>query len=282
MTTRPARDVARSAGSRRRGPVPTPNALDLIRTNFAVLVAEPRPLSIDGRAFGGLPDATLPLSQVRDRLLAGGCPQATRDAVWAHLVTRARTSGGDWTIGAAGVGLPALTAIAARLTSRFAADPSDIHAEIVSGFLAALTTVDVTRPRIMVRLRWAAYRAGHRALIEAMDAPWPAPSTTDCSPMVRPSGHPDLVLARAIGDQVISEVEAELIGATRIEGVSVAEWAAARGVSAWAIYKMRKRAELRLVGYLLDGEVGPRVRTAAGRPASRAAVTDARPERSVA
>jgi hypothetical protein len=38
--------------------------------------------------------------------------------------------------------------------------------------------------------------------------------------------------------------------ATRLESVSIAQWAAHRGITQWAVYKARRRAELRLVAYI--------------------------------
>lgn len=237
---------------RHRGPAPTPNSLDIARTSFDLLVREPDPLSLNGGDFDGLPDESLPLSRVRELLLAPSCPQATRDAVWAELVTWSRAQGGAWTVGAVGVALPALTSVAARLTGRFAGDPADVHAEILTGFLAALAAVDVDRPRIMLRLRWAAYRAGHAALTDALDAPPPSASAFGSLPPVPPWGHPDLVLARGVADGAITRTEADLIGSTRLEDVAVADWATDHGSSTWAVYKLRKRAEQHLVTYLLD------------------------------
>jgi hypothetical protein len=228
------------------------NSLDVVRDAFAMLVAGPHPLSIDGRSFPGLPDRLLPLDEVRDRLLARSCPQVTRDEVWADLVHRCREGDSGWTVGAVGVGLPALTAIAAKLTSRFAADPSDIHAEILAGFLAALATADLDRPRIMLRLRWAAYRAGHAALVAALAAPVPvAPSMLPDEPPV-PTGNPDLVLVDAVKAGVLTAVEAEVIGATRLDKVPLDAWADARGLGRWATYKMRSRAEKRLAEHLRE------------------------------
>jgi hypothetical protein len=98
-------------------------------------------------------------------------------------------------------------------------------------------------------MRWAAYRAGHAALTEALRTPVPACGSLPPAP---PWGHPDLVLARAVADGAISQLDADLIGATRLEDVTVADWAAAHHMSTWTVYKLRKRAEQLLVGYLLD------------------------------
>ena len=68
-----------------------------------------------------------------------------------------------------------------------------------------------------------------------------------------PYGHPDLVLARAVAAGVISAEEADLIGTTYLEDVSVAEYADRAGVSRWTVYKRRKAAEARLVDAIASG-----------------------------
>lgn len=238
---------------RRRGDEAVPNSLDIARDTFTWLVTGPHPVSLNGLLFPGLPDRHIPLDEVRDRLLARRCPQATRDAVWAHLVLRSRTEGATWTVAAVGVALPALTSVAATLSDRFAGDPADVHAEVLRGFLTALSTIDLRPPRIMLRLRWAAYRSGYDALAEALSGPTPVAPGFRSTPPHTPWGHPDLVLARAVADGVLTQTEAALIGATRLEQVPVADWAAAHQTGEWAVYKTRKRAELRLAAYLRDG-----------------------------
>jgi hypothetical protein len=150
------------------------------------------------------------------------------------------------------VALPALTSIAARLTERFAGDPVDVHAEILSGFLTGLAEVDLARPRVMLRLRWVAYRAGYTALREALAAPVPTASRFRSVQPLFPWGHPDLVLADAVREGVITRAEAQVIGATRLDETTVAEVAAEHAMTEWAVYKMRRRAEHRLVAHLLD------------------------------
>jgi hypothetical protein len=71
-------------------------------------------------------------------------------------------------------------------------------------------------------------------------------------------GHPDLVLARAVRRQVITRDEAELIGMTRLEGVGIAQLAAANGYQLGALYLRRQRAEARLVGWLTTGRLPAR------------------------
>lgn len=226
--------------------------LDAARSAFEWLVTGPHPVSVDGRMFPGLPPRRVPLNEVRDRLLHRRCAQVTRDAVWAHLVLLSSTDGGTWTVGCTGVALPALTTIAAKLSAKFAGDPSDIHAAVLTGFLAELAHIDLRKPRIMLRLRWAAYRAGHTAVRDALDAPVPSGSGFRSSAPPPPWGHPDFVLARAVAEEAITAGEAELIGSTRLEGVPLATAAADRGVGYEAVKKIRQRAEHRLVAYLRD------------------------------
>lgn len=255
------------------------NALDVARDAFTALVTGPHPLGLDGREFPGLPDRRLPLTQVRTLLLARSCPQHTRDAVWRELVTRSRREGGAWTVGCVGMALPALTRSAAQLTARFADDPTDIVAAVLTGFLTALSEADLDRPRVMLRLRWAAYRAGRIALTEALQAPPPAPAGAGSLLPQLPWGHPDLVLARAVIEGAITRLEADVIGSTRLEETAVADWATAHEMGTWAVYKFRKRAEARLAAYLLevDSELDTdRVPPSTDLPAARLADDPAR------
>jgi hypothetical protein len=226
--------------------------LDTARSAFEWLVTGPEPTSVDGRLFSGFPPRRLPLNEVRDRLLQRRCPQTTRDAVWAHLVRRSRTEGATWTLGCVGVALPALTTIAARLSARFAGDPSDVHAAVLTGFLTEIAHIDLGKPRIMVRLWWAAYRAGYSAVRQALDAPVPMGSGSCSVQPTPPDGHPDFVLARAVAENVITADEAELIGSTRLEDHPLATAAAQRGLSYKAAQQVRRRAEHRLAAYLTD------------------------------
>lgn len=230
-----------------------PLPLDTARQCFTYLVTGPSPLSVDGRDFPGLPNRPVALDELRDRMLRRSFPRRTRDSVWAHLVQRSRAEGATWTLACTGMALPALAGIARRLAARYPDDAFDVHAEVLSGFLTALTEIDLRRPRVLVRLRWAAYRAGGTALAEALDAPHPiAPDSFRSTPPKPPWGHPDLVLARAVRLKVLTRTEADLIGATRLEEDSLTDWAAAHQMSSEAAYKARRRAEHRLLEFVRE------------------------------
>lgn len=227
--------------------------LDTAREAFAWLVTGPHPVAVDGRLFAGLPDRPVPLDELRDRLLRRTCPSRVRDTVWTHLVLRSRMEGATWTVGCVGMALPALIATAAKLSASFAGDTIDIHAAVLEGFVAELRRINLRKPKIALRLRWAAYRAGHACVREALDAPMPTGMGGYSSAAPPPPfGHPDLVLLRAVADGVLTPDEANLIGATRLERVPITRLTAQRGTGYEALKKARRRAEQRLRDYLTN------------------------------
>lgn len=226
--------------------------LDTARDTFTALVAGPNPLAVNGRLFLGLPGRPIPLDELRDLLLRPGCPRRTRDAVWRHLVLRSRIEGATWTVACVGVALPALASVGGWLAARYPGDRADIHADVLTGFLSGLNAVDVREPGIFPRLRWAARRAGIAALHAALDAPVPVQTGYRSSPPTPPAGHPDLVLARAVTEGVLTRTEADLIGATRLEETRLTAWAGEHGTGHQFASRMRARAEARLLAWLTD------------------------------
>ncbi|MEV0318176.1 hypothetical protein ACIBKX_07920 [Streptomyces sp. NPDC050658] len=218
-----------------------------------MLVAGPRPLALDCQDLAGLPQGLVRLDELLDLLLHGHCPRATKDAVWFELVQRSRADGVSWTLACTGMALPALAGVSRRLAVRYPGDPADVQAEVLTGFLGALPTIDLGRPSVLVRLKWAAFRQGFAALSEALDAPTPARPEFESAPSIEPWGHPDLVLARAVRSGVLTRTEADLIGGTRLDRESVTDWAIAHKATAGAVYKARRRAECRLVAFIRDG-----------------------------
>ena len=104
---------------RNRHPVPMPvvlgSPLEQARAAFDSLTHGPNPVSVDGRAVPDMPPRPVRLDEVRNRLRERGCPAATRDAIWAFLVHRARTEAGVWTIACLGCALPVLAQTSRRL-----------------------------------------------------------------------------------------------------------------------------------------------------------------------
>jgi hypothetical protein len=237
-----------------RGPARSPTTpLQELDHAFVLLVTGPQPLSVDGRLVGhGLPRRPIPLDELRALLLHPATGRAARDVAWRLLVTRARTHRGKWVVGAAGVALPGLRRAAARLMR--GAGWEDVEAELRTAFLEQLHRIDLAEDRVATRLCNAAYVAARAALRDeqAATAGRVEPGVDAALPPM-PWGHPDLVLARAVAAGVISAREARVIGTTRLEQVSLTEYATATGSTYLAVQRCRQRGEARLVAALRDG-----------------------------
>jgi hypothetical protein len=151
-----------------------------------------------------------------------------------------------------GIALPGLRRAAARLAH--APSRADVEADLLVGFLAALPAVDVTRPGVCGRLVNAALIHARGRVREQEATAAGEARTVPASAVPRPPvGHPDLVLARAVRQKVITVGEAELIGATRLEDTTLADWADRNQLSRKACYERRGRAEARLVAAIHVG-----------------------------
>lgn len=246
--------------SRRRSGPGAHTSLETAADAFRMLTTGPAPLALDGAAVGhGLPRRAIPLTELRTILLHPSTSRASRDAAWRQVVTNTRTRSSAWVIGAVGIALPALWKMAGDLADGYEGELADLHAAIVTGFVAGLHRIDASRPGIITRLRWAAYRAGLLAR-HARDAippvRVPAPASAPPPP---PWEHPDLLLMDAVGKGVLSPLQAELIGRSRLEDISLKDAAAELGVGTQAAYKARRRGERRLVAAIAAGDVEHRV-----------------------
>ncbi|MEU6379241.1 hypothetical protein [Streptomyces sp. NPDC046909] len=245
--------------------------LDTAQECFTYLVTGPKPLSVDCRDLLGLPNRSVALDELQRLLMRRACPRRTKDVVWAQLIRRSRSEGATWTLACVGMALPALAHTTGWLAARYPDDPFDVHAEVLVGFLNGLATIDLDRPQVLIRLKWAAYRRGFAALTEALDAPTPVAPGFRSTPPHPPWGHPDLVLARAVRAGVLTRTEADLIGSTRLGDESVTDWADGHGMTPEAVYKARSRSEHRLVAFIRDGSSA----TAEADPVANAAMADA-------
>lgn len=227
--------------------------LDALDAAFRQLVTGPHPLSLDLSDIGhGLPARPVSLDELRSILLHPSCGFAARDAVVAELVTRARSGQAYWTVGLAGVLLPGLRRTAGRLARDYPGDTADLDAEVLTGLLDALTAFDPSRRGVASRLLWAAYRYAARVRRRELQEYGRHVSRSVSAAPLRPWGHPDLVLARAVEEGVVCADDAELIGATRIGDIHMPDLAAQLEVKADTLRKRRRRAELRLAEWLQE------------------------------
>lgn len=229
--------------------------LEQLEVTLRLLCAGPQPPAVDGRRIGcGLPRRRIRLDELASVLAHPSCGQEAKRRVWALLIEHARSGEPVWVVGAAGVALPGLRRAAGRLARTGRRD--DIEADLLEGFLAAVGGVDTSRAGICGRLVNAAHTQA-RAALHAEEAAASgevnfAPGSAIPPP---PYGHPDLLLARAVRRGVITAAEADLIGATRLEDIPLAEFAEAAGLTAWAVYKRRRKAEQRLVKAVAAGQL---------------------------
>ncbi len=247
----PARTTRSAPGAKIPAIVPDALPFDVAEIALGHLVADPHPLCADGAVIGhGLPWGLIPINRLRVLLLHPSTDYAARDATWRYLITRARGDGPAWVVAVAGVALPGLRAAAARL-GRDHLDPADVQAELLTGFLTAVHGIDLDERRVCARLCNAAYVAARAALAcrEPASCGELDLLTSSAAPPEQ-FGHPDLVLARAVAAGVITAVEADLIGTTRLEDVTIDEYARRAGWSYQAACKKRQRAERRLVATL--------------------------------
>ncbi|WP_084965376.1 hypothetical protein [Thermoactinospora rubra] len=236
------------------------NALSAAEASFRLLTTGPHPLAVDGRLIGrGLPARLVDLAELRRLLLAPAATDTLKDAAWAELVRRAHTGDPAWVVGCVGVAMPGLKNIAARVirtSPAFLAD--DIVSELLTEFVAQLRRVDVQSQRIATRLLWWARKAALRVRDrESRQAqPYPADLAMTC---VGSAVDPIEVLAEAVRAKVITPAAAALINATRLEGVTLRAYAAARSVPEDRLRKMRKAAETRLAQAIRDGQVSANI-----------------------
>jgi hypothetical protein len=153
-------------------------------------------------------------------------------------------------VGLAAVVLPGVRSVVWSLVQACPDKAEDIEAETLAGLVAAIRDIDVSRPRIAVRLVWRSRKAAKRLVrLELAEQGRPATSPVPGAPP-EPWGHPDLVLIEAVGRGVVAADSAELIGSTRLGDVELHEAAAALHVGYWAAHKRRSRAEAAVVGWL--------------------------------
>lgn len=243
--------------------------LEQARAAFAWLTRGPAPVTVDGRTVPGLPARLIPVDDVRDRLTHPACPPLLSDAIWAHLIRCARRHGGTATVVCVGCAVPALSAITRKLctglrprarsraqrpatTRRVGEQIADIETAVLSGFLTELALTDLRAPGLELRLRSAAYEAGRLAVRHLAAVPIPHHAAYRSFPPPAPARHPDLVLARAVAAKAITHSEAVLIGATRLEPISLDAIARARGHAVRDVRAARVRAERKLAMFLRE------------------------------
>ncbi len=226
--------------------------LTVIRHCFSQLVDRPvtgLPPGWDGMRAGLL----------ARRLLSPQIPAEQVDAVWAGLIRAARTGEESAVLVCAGVALPMLASVTRTLCGLWF-DRTDTESMVVLAFLEALPVVDLDRPSVANRLRWATFHRTCPPVRERKNAPVPVwwlwmsdrsqvPDTADIVSSL-PAGNPELLLARAVHEGVLSAADAGLITDTRLHRRRLDEIAAETAIPYSTLAKRRRRAEQRLIPWL--------------------------------
>ena len=235
-----------------------PGPFDAAEAAFRLLCTGPDPLALHGASIAaGLPGRPVPLDELRILLLHPSTGPRARNLVWAELVRRARAGDPAWMVGLVGVALPGLRRAASSLAAAYRGDLADLQAEVLTGFLAAVHALDLDDLEavpLASRLCWAAWRAGQQHA--CADAGW-ARRRRDLSAWRDgpdlPWGHPDLVLAAAVRNKILTAEQAQLIGRNRLEGVPLSQIAAETGISHSALCNRRKKAEKAITDAIASG-----------------------------
>jgi hypothetical protein len=243
---------------------------------------------VEPGTFGpGVPPRTMSATGLRRWLLADATTYATRDRAWADLITRAQRTGPDagsdagpgigqdeaqargYRFLAVGLALPGLRGWRRRIPLVRAGQVAEVHADIVTGFLIRLASIDPAGPNLAGRLidsaigyaaRRHRYRPGDPLLIPV------APETLAALAGRLPGQHGDAdadgdaqtlqdclaryaTRLRTVGARV-PDLDVELIALTRLDGVPITAAAARLGIPLQAAYKRRQRAEHRLAAAL--------------------------------
>ncbi|QFY12925.1 hypothetical protein GBF35_45905 [Nonomuraea phyllanthi] len=255
-TTAATTEVPRVANSD-AAPFVQEGPLRMAERSFALLMQGPQPLAVDGAALGlGLPARLVPFDELRTILLHPSCDRTTRDGVWRHLIEQARTHRGAWMVAAVALAVPMLRRLLRTLTEMIDAEHEDIEAEMLACFMEALHRVELSWSHPVLRLSRLTQFGVLRA--HAIEQPelLSEPEMSDGRLALRyPSGHPDLLLARAVEAGIITAGAAELIGTTRLDSTSLADYCRARGLLYCTELKRRQRAEARLRQALISGEL---------------------------
>jgi hypothetical protein len=221
-----------------------------IERAFNKLVASDA-LAIDGSHHPRLPGRQVPISEIVKFLRNPQSPQEACDSIWRAFLSfpdRER-----WDLICFGTALPALRKATRRATRIWPHDPNGIQAEALDAFIREIREADHSGSRIFSTIcnhvktacrTYARDLARHARSLQEITFQSHAPAA--------PWAHIDLVLLRAIEQEVISWEEGSLIASCRLEGVPTETLAKALGTSRLEVTRTRKGAERRLADWILS------------------------------
>ncbi|MGW0517430.1 hypothetical protein [Crossiella sp. NPDC003009] len=208
------------------------------------------PLEVDGWELGhDLPERMVPLDELRLLLLKRRADRQLSDSVWSLLVTRARQDRSRWTLGALGMMLPGLSRAASRIMNHRRLERAEVESELVLGFLEGMQAADPTMRGLAGHLLRLASQRGE-STIGGLVPDGLGVRHSRLLPLHSIPGHADLVLARAVNDEVITPLEGELVARSRIEGQGLSVLAEQLRLPLAECAYRRRAAEQRIADYL--------------------------------
>lgn len=187
------------------------SVLDLVDEQFRKLSRQPNPITVDGASIHhGLPQRLVPLEELR-RLLLDSSDRQLKDNVWAHLVRLARLQEDPWTIVSTGMMIPGLRRVAAKFGAYFPGDQRDLESEILEAFLTALKCADPNQRGLPTHLYGKTVRHAHKAWRRERQQVRETVDVDNQNIECPCGGNPDLVLAQAVREGVVTTDQADLI-----------------------------------------------------------------------
>jgi len=211
------------------------------------------PPAVDGRDIGvDLPARRIAADELRTLLLDRSTSYATRDRALAAVADRARFEADPWLLVLTWLLLPGLGRMRARLLLA-GADSATVEADLVAGVVSALhDRGPLPVQGVAACVCWHAYRSARQSLgldsvrcvsVEAVTCP-------PVAPMSSSSGAAETALAAAVKRGVLTEADAEVVAATRLDCRRLDELASELQVRPETLQRRRARAEARLAAFL--------------------------------
>lgn len=199
---------------------PQRSCLDVTEYHFRLLAQPPHSITIEGQSISHeLPPGPLTLDELRVLMLKRRVGHRIKTAVWSYLVRMSHARPDPWIMIAAGMMLPGLKSIAARMNCCYPNDARDLDSEILEGFLQTLRLVDPDEPALHTQLYLAALRRGQQACRqENRQASRRAPLPENLLDTV--AGNPDVALARAVREGAVTSTQADLISGVHLDCAS--------------------------------------------------------------
>jgi hypothetical protein len=207
------------------------SSLDLTEDQFHALSRRSEPVTIDcGHLSRDLPPRRVGLDELRVIMLKRRTCDQLKDAVWSYLVRMSRAQPDPWVLVTAGMMLPGLKAIAARMRGHYPYDACDLDSEILEAFFHELRRLDPRQPAPHTQLYLAAWRRGDQICRRetrraSRYVPLPDGLADHCA------GNPDIALARAVLDGVVTARQAALVSRVHLDSAQRGDVARQMGMS---------------------------------------------------